>query len=129
MHQAGSYGLSSAVPWGGGQSRMAPLRCERLPSAILLLPACLQENILAESSAMLPDTRQRLEEAFRDLQGLVVSRRRAALSCTSQAVCWHAGASGCKTCLRMEPVLSGARGLCTAGVSTAVLLTRSPCCA
>ncbi|KAL4854891.1 Tubulin-folding cofactor A [Chlorella vulgaris] len=29
------------------------------------------ENILAESSAMLPDTRQRLEEAFRDLQGLV----------------------------------------------------------
>ncbi|PRW60076.1 Tubulin-folding cofactor A [Chlorella sorokiniana] len=30
-----------------------------------------QENILAESSAMLPDTRQRLEEAFRELQGLV----------------------------------------------------------
>lgn len=29
------------------------------------------ENILAESSAMLPDTRQRLEEALTDLQGLV----------------------------------------------------------
>lgn len=39
-----------------------------------LLPcSILQENILAESSAMLPDTRQRLEEAFRELQGLVVS--------------------------------------------------------
>lgn len=33
----------------------------------------LQENILAESSAMLPDTRQRLEEAFRELQGTAVS--------------------------------------------------------
>ncbi|EFN54270.1 hypothetical protein CHLNCDRAFT_15558, partial [Chlorella variabilis] len=31
------------------------------------------ENILAESSAMLPDTRQRLEEAFRELQGTAVS--------------------------------------------------------
>ncbi|KAL4422088.1 hypothetical protein ABPG77_001556 [Micractinium sp. CCAP 211/92] len=29
------------------------------------------ENILAESSAMLPDTRQRLEEALQELQGLV----------------------------------------------------------
>ena len=35
-------------------------------------PECAQENILAESSAMLPDTRQRLEEAFTELQGLVV---------------------------------------------------------
>ncbi len=33
---------------------------------------CVQENILAESSAMLPDTRQRLEEALQELQGLVV---------------------------------------------------------
>ncbi|PSC69684.1 Tubulin-folding cofactor A [Micractinium conductrix] len=29
------------------------------------------ENILAESTAMLPDTRQRLEEALQELQGLV----------------------------------------------------------
>ncbi|KAL4458246.1 hypothetical protein ABPG75_013111 [Micractinium tetrahymenae] len=29
------------------------------------------ENILAESSAMLPDTRQRLEDALRELQGLL----------------------------------------------------------
>lgn len=33
----------------------------------------MQENILAESAAMLPDTRHRLEEAFRELQGLAVS--------------------------------------------------------
>ena len=35
-------------------------------------PPLPQENILAESAAMLPDTRQRLEEAYRELQGLVV---------------------------------------------------------
>jgi hypothetical protein len=37
------------------------------------MPWKLQENILAESSAMLPDTRQRLEEALKDLQTMVVS--------------------------------------------------------
>lgn len=37
--------------------------------------ACVQENILAESSAMLPDTRQRLEDALRELQGVVVRKR------------------------------------------------------
>ena len=35
-------------------------------------PPLPQENILAESAAMLPDTRQRLEEAYRELQGLAV---------------------------------------------------------
>lgn len=36
------------------------------------LPICLQENILAESSAMIPDTRQRLEQACEQLQAALV---------------------------------------------------------
>ncbi len=52
-----------------------------------LPPPPAQENILAESSAMLPDTRQRLEEAFRELQGLVVSPARMACFAGTAVVC------------------------------------------
>lgn len=58
------------------QLLIAGLCCPFSPQLHCAVPACLpslQENILAESTAMLPDTRQRLEEALQELQGLVVS--------------------------------------------------------
>lgn len=58
------------------QAPTAPLRAagpltgalrSRLPPSL----PCLHENILAESTAMVPDTRQRLEAALRELAGLL----------------------------------------------------------
>lgn len=40
----------------------------------LFMSCLMQENILAESSAMVPDTRQRLEQAYDQLETFVVRR-------------------------------------------------------
>lgn len=46
------------------------------PLAARRPPRPLQENILSESTAMIPDTRGRLETAVKELQALVVSTPR-----------------------------------------------------
>ena len=40
--------------------------------SVRCLLRCVQENVLAESAMMLPETRQRLETAFNDLQSYLV---------------------------------------------------------
>lgn len=70
----GCHGRNATGARGWAGQRPPPIWAPQPPVSTQCPPAAFlpQENILAESSAMLPDTRQRLEEAFRELRGLVV---------------------------------------------------------
>lgn len=52
----------------------APCPLDCLPPTMCLLYRLLQENVLAESAMMIPETRQRCEAALRDLKAYAVSR-------------------------------------------------------
>lgn len=56
----------------------------KVPRGMFAVAHAIQENVLAESSMMVPETRQRLEAALSDLQSYVVG-----VSSTAVAAIWQ----------------------------------------
>jgi tubulin-specific chaperone A len=79
---ADPHDLKQAVRVGGGGARGAGAAQQAQRGSLRGLPCCAsdlsarpartQENVLAESAMMIPETRARLEAALSDLQGFVV---------------------------------------------------------